>query len=128
MNKILTYISLFFSLGVFSGCILQDVNTDLAYKIVDVNDDSDMAIEWEARALFEQRKQDFSPEEWEKGPCLGVLNDSWVVDVVHRHRTQVDDDLDNQCRQYYEDENYQYYVLIDFDGNIIKKKSKPRTE
>lgn len=106
-----------------SGCWLQDFNENLAYNMIGQNVDTELTVEWEAKALYSQKKGDFSKSEWEKGPCLGRINDQWVVDMVHRPRIESDDYMSNQCQEYYDSDTVNHYVLLDLNnGSVVTKK------
>ena len=106
-----------------TGCVLQDVNEDLAYKLLNTGTDTKDLVEWEALALYEQTKDDYSESKWDTGPCLGRINDEWVVDMVHNPMTDLDYDMDNQCEEYYdEDSEIKHYVLILMDGEVWRSE------
>ena len=100
------------------GCLILDFNEQFAEDLVpDINQTNEI-VKNEAMALFHEKKSSFDEEEWEKGPCLGFVNDDWVADVVHQPMGEVDWDLRNQCTQYY-DGDASHYVLLDFDGGVV---------
>ncbi|HPN67307.1 MAG TPA: hypothetical protein PLZ62_01490 [bacterium] len=128
MRKIFENFVLVLLAGYFlSGCALIDFNQQLGEKMIvgvtgGVSSDERFTVSWEAQSLYEQKKDTFSAEEWQKGPCLGRINDEWVADVVHRPRTEVDDDMNNQCQEYYLHEQIKHYVLVADDGTIVQTK------
>jgi hypothetical protein len=54
-----------------------------------------------------------------RGPCLGVIKEGWVADVAHDPRQDVDDEPENQCREYREGEA-DHFVELDPDGEFIR--------
>jgi hypothetical protein len=103
------------------GCYIIDINNQLAGNLIPQSTDKYKILSDESKALFLERKPQFSPAEWDKGPCLGRLNDNYVVDVVHSPRTAVDDDLKNQCGEYYAG-TVKYYILLNYDGDVVAMK------
>ncbi|MBU0648128.1 hypothetical protein KJ855_03020 [Patescibacteria group bacterium] len=104
---------------IFSGCWLLDLNSHLALRLMPQMDKNNEVLAMEARSLLEQKRNDFTSEQWLKGPCLGWLNDEWVVDISHNPRQPVDDNLANQCDQYYSGEA-KHFIELSPDNKIIK--------
>ena len=105
-----------------SGCLILDLNQQLADDLVPGENDLENILKNEAIALFHEKKGILTEEEWEKGPCLGYVNDDWVADVVHRPMGDVDWDMKNQCHQYY-DGDASHYILLDFARKNLPKPS-----
>jgi hypothetical protein len=55
------------------------------------------------------------------GPCLGFINDDYVVDVVNNPRTAVDDDPKNQCESYTLGQA-KHFIELDTKGNFVRMK------
>lgn len=53
------------------------------------------------------------------GPCLGLIDRDWVVDVAHDPRQSVDDDPANQCPEFREGKA-RHFVELTPDGRIIR--------
>jgi hypothetical protein len=127
MKNIITKILLVTMGTLFSGCALIDFNTEIGEKMLSQStqgriDFEYLTIVWESSALYEQKKNTFTKDEWEKGPCLGRINDQWVVDIVHTPRIAVDDDMNNQCQEYYDNDQIKHYVLMKEDGGVFRSK------
>lgn len=119
MNKILftSYVLLFSFL--LSGCSpLLEFNEGISQEFV-VSFDNEEIVKNEAKALLEQRRHDFTDYEWAQGPCLGMINDEWVVDISHNPRIPEDDREENQCQEYY-DGIATHFIEIAPDGQILK--------
>lgn len=101
-----------------SGCWLIDMNQRLAVSLVPNVDKNNEVLLQEAKSLFVQKKNSFSAEQWAKGPCLGKMNDQWVVDIVHDPRLPMDDDPANQCQDY-SDGKIKHFFELDPDGNLV---------
>lgn len=70
-----------------------------------------------AKALYEKRKAD--GKSMSRGPCLGEIMPGWVADVVHNPRQPIDEDPDNQCRDYLKGKA-EHFVELDLDGNVVR--------
>ena len=69
--------------------------------------------------LYIQKKEegvDFS-----EGPCLGSIGPGWVLDIAHNPRQAVDNEEENQCRQYLTGEA-EHFIEMDPEGNLIRTK------
>lgn len=55
------------------------------------------------------------------GPCLGQIQNDWVLDVVHNPRIDVDNQPQNQCEDFIFGKA-KHFVEIDTSGNIIQIK------
>ena len=55
------------------------------------------------------------------GPCLGKIEDDWVLDIAHNPRESVDGLAENQCREYSEGK-VKHFVELDLNGEITKIK------
>ncbi len=67
--------------------------------------------------LYAQKKSagvDFSA-----GPCLGLAAPDWVADIAHNPRQKVDDNPENQCKDFLEG-NAHHFVELDPDGKLIR--------
>ena len=53
------------------------------------------------------------------GPCLGVIKPSWVADVAHDPREDVDDAAQNQCEAYRSGEADHFVELMP-EGEFIR--------
>ncbi len=103
----------------FSGCSpVLEFNQDLSQEFIVSTDSYDLVKE-EARALLEQRRSDFTQYELAQGPCLGMINDFWVVDISHNPRVPEDNRIENQCQEYHNG-IATHFIEIDPDGHILK--------
>lgn len=74
----------------------------------------------QAKFLYSQRKE--TGEDFSSGPCLSnALMPGWVVDIVHKPRSAIDDLPGNQCPAYIEGKA-QHFVELDTEGNLIRTK------
>lgn len=103
----------------FSGCWIMDYNAEMANKLVPSTDKNREVLIDEAKALVIQKRKMYSDLEWAKGPCLGKLNDEWVVDIAHKPRLPVDDDPANQCADFASGE-VKHFIEMTEDGTVIK--------
>lgn len=53
------------------------------------------------------------------GPCLGMIADDWVLDIVHDPRTPVDDLVENQCEEFREGQVH-HFIELDPSGQLIR--------
>ncbi|MFA4930443.1 MAG: hypothetical protein WC570_01080 [Patescibacteria group bacterium] len=106
---------------VFSGCWLLDFNARLASDLIPGLEHNNEVLFTEAKSLFMEKRNTYSGAEWVKGPCLGWLNDEWVVDISHSPRQPIDDDINNQCQQYYNGEA-KHFIEISPEGEILNYK------
>ena len=53
------------------------------------------------------------------GPCLGFVNDDWVVDLVHNPRTASDDAKENKCESYTLGQA-KHFIELDLDGKLVR--------
>lgn len=104
---------------ILSGCWVMDFNARMANKLVPSTDMNREVIIEEAQALAVQKKKMYSESEWAKGPCLGKVNDEWVVDIAHNPRIAIDDNPDNQCVDFAEGK-VKHFVELTPDGKLIK--------
>ena len=104
-----------------SGCWLLDLNARLAVKLIPGLDHNNEVLVDEGRSFFFEKKNTYSAADWIKGPCLGKVNDEWVVDVVHEPRLPLDDDPTNQCSDYL-NKKVSHYMLINMDGKVVEMK------
>lgn len=121
MNK---YFSIFVLLGFapfFSGCgPILDFNEQISQEFSFSLDTKDI-VSNEAKALLEQKRKELSDYDLNQGPCLGWLNDEWVVDIAHNPRIPEDDRPENQCPEI-ANETATHFVLISPEGQILKVK------
>lgn len=69
--------------------------------------------------LYIQKKQqgvDFS-----NGPCLGKIAQDWVLDIAHEPRIDIDDDPQNQCKDF-RDGKVGHFIEFDPQGKLIRAK------
>lgn len=104
-----------------SGCWLLDFNARMAMRVMPGFEHNNEVLVNEARSLFFEKKDAYTAADWIKGPCLGKINDEWVVDVIHNPRLPIDDDQTNQCPDYY-NKKVSHYILLDVDGNFVGMK------
>jgi|GEM_PF-2755755 len=117
-KSLLTFCFLFFA-WLLSGCSpLLDFNEGISQEFV-VSFDNEEIVKNEAKALLEQRRGDFTDYEWAQGPCLGMINDEWVVDISHNPRIPEDDREENQCQQFYNG-TATHFIEIAPDGQILR--------
>jgi len=71
-------------------------------------------------SLCKSEMLNYTPEEFEKGPCLSgqIIND-WVCDVAHKPRKTTDDDPRNQCSEFKTDMAH-HYIEVDTNCQFIK--------
>ncbi|MFZ5392538.1 MAG: hypothetical protein ACOZAR_05140 [Patescibacteria group bacterium] len=117
---IISFISVFLMTGL-SGCWLLDFNARMAMRAIPGFEHNDEVLLNEARSFFFEKKAAYSAADWVQGPCLGKMNDEWVVDVVHNPRLPLDNDQANQCPDYY-NKIVAHYILIDMDGKVVEMK------
>jgi len=119
MNKIFpTFLFLLISLP-FIGCSpVLEFNDQIAREFSTANDQADI-VKDEAKALLEQKKKNLTETDLVQGPCLGMVNDNWVVDIAHNPRTPEDEQPANQCQEYY-DGRATHFIEISPDGQILK--------
>ena len=55
------------------------------------------------------------------GPCLGKIEDDWVLDIAHNPRESVDNLAENQCSEYNEGK-VKHFVELDLNGEVAKIK------
>ncbi|MCX6808832.1 MAG: hypothetical protein NTW50_04165 [Candidatus Berkelbacteria bacterium] len=70
-----------------------------------------------AEKFFDNSKkagQDFSA-----GPCLGVFQTDWVLDVVHNPRDKSDDEAKNQCAAYNSGQAH-HFIEMDLTGQVVR--------
>lgn len=72
-----------------------------------------------AHRLYDARKA--SGKSMSRGPCLGEIMPGWVADVVHNPRQPIDEDPDNQCRDYLKGKA-KHFVELDLEGNVVRVK------
>ena len=53
-----------------------------------------------------------------KGPCLGHINDDWVVDLVHQPRNSDDEVPENQCTSFLMGQAH-HFIELDLNGNFV---------
>ena len=59
--------------------------------------------------------------DFSNGPCLGKINNDWVLDVAHDPRQPEDDKRQNQCSDYLSG-SAKHFIEIDLNGKIIRIK------
>lgn len=64
-----------------------------------------------ATALYQEAK--IKGTDFANGPCLGNINNDWVVDIAHNPRQNIDNLPENQCTA-------QHFIELDSEGSIIK--------
>lgn len=122
MKNIVIKMAVFFAIAAtVSGCWLLDFNSRLAMDLMPGMDHNNEVLFVEAQSLLLEKKDSYSAAEWVSGPCLGWLNDEWVVDVSHSPRQAIDDDINNQCSQYYDGEA-KHFIEISPEGEILNYK------
>ncbi len=121
MKKALMIFGSLFLMTGLSGCWLLDFNANMAMRLMPGFEHNNEVIINEARSLYVEKKDAYTAADWIKGPCLGRINDNWVVDVVHNPRLPIDDDQANQCPDYY-NKKVSHYILLDLDGNAVEMK------
>lgn len=70
-----------------------------------------------AQQMYNKTKS--SGQDLSNGPCLGSINDDWVVDIVHNPRTDVDNLNQNQCTDFLAGTAH-HFIELDLNGNIIR--------
>lgn len=53
------------------------------------------------------------------GPCLGTIQNDWVLDIAHNPRTSVDNLSENQCADYANGKAH-HFIEMDKAGEIIQ--------
>jgi len=88
-------------------------------------EEKEVAIQ-NAKIMFKRRKNQI--KDISRGPCLGEIVASngsdfdlptWVVDIAHSPRQEVDDKPENQCSAFREG-RAKHFVELDENGNLIK--------
>lgn len=121
-RKIIYYSSVVLFSSVFmSGCWLLELNSKLAMNLMPGFEHNNEVLINEAQSLYIEKRDSFSASEWVNGPCLGMINDEWVVDVSHSPRLPLDDDLNNQCSEYY-DGRAKHFIELSPDGILLNMK------
>lgn len=69
--------------------------------------------------LYIQKKQEGL--DMSNGPCLGKVADDWVLDIAHNPRQPIDDEPQNQCRDFING-NINHFIEMDPDGNLIRSQ------
>ncbi|MEK7096340.1 MAG: hypothetical protein AAB881_00070 [Patescibacteria group bacterium] len=69
----------------------------------------------DAKNLFKEEKE--SGADVSSGPCIGKLNDDWVVDIVHNPREAIDNRPENQCLDYINGD-VKHFIELDLDGEV----------
>lgn len=116
---------LFLFLGIFvllgAGCkndIQKTVNQSLGVEALNTEQKLQKDIaESKAKELFAQKVN--QEIDLSSGPCLAeeIIAD-WSVDIVHNPRIVVDDQSENQCKNFVSGKTH-HFVEIDLSGNII---------
>jgi len=70
-----------------------------------------------AKALFNEIKNNGA--DLTAGPCLGKINNDWVVDVVHNPRQAIDNLPENQCADYREGK-VKHFIELDLNGEVVR--------
>jgi hypothetical protein len=70
-----------------------------------------------ARLLFDETKNNGA--DLTAGPCLGKINNDWVVDVAHNPRQAIDNLPENQCADYREGK-VKHFIELDLNGEVVK--------
>lgn len=72
-----------------------------------------------AQALYQQKKA--AGMTMENGPCLGMLENDWVVDIAHSPRQPVDDKPENQCAAF-RDGTARHFIELTTNGDVIRQQ------
>lgn len=73
----------------------------------------------EAKELYTQKKE--SGMNFSDGPCLGIIENEWVVDIAHSPRLPIDNRPENQCEAF-RSGKAKHFVELDPEGNLIRVK------
>ena len=57
--------------------------------------------------------------DFSNGPCLGRIDDDWVVDVAHQPRQAIDNLVENQCQAFRGGEVH-HFIELTPEGEIIR--------
>lgn len=55
------------------------------------------------------------------GPCLGIVAPDWVLDIAHNPRQAIDDDPQNQCKEFRNGQVH-HFIELDPDGKLIRTR------
>lgn len=96
---------------------IADINTE--QNKIDINQQTEIA-KFECLKMCTDYKDTIS---YEDGPCLsdayGFKLDDWVCDVSHNPRVEIDDDKENQCKEYV-NKNANHFVEVDENCGLIR--------
>lgn len=56
-----------------------------------------------------------------KGPCLGIIDSDWVLDIAHNPRQPVDDDPANQCPEF-RSGKVKHFIEFTPEGEFIRMR------
>jgi hypothetical protein len=53
------------------------------------------------------------------GPCLGMIFQDWVADIVHAPREAIDEKTENQCPDYLQG-NATHFIELSLEGGVVR--------
>lgn len=71
-----------------------------------------------AQAKYQALKS--SGQDLSNGPCLGIIADDWVADLVHSPRESVDDQTENQCAEFRNGQAHHFIELDLNNGDVVR--------
>jgi len=81
------------------------------------NNEQDIVAQ--AKDLYKEKKD--SGINLKDGPCLGIINTDWAVDIVNHPRLPIDNRANNQCTEY-RNNTISHIIELDLDGEFIRMK------